>query len=787
VAHSDTAVVITCYELGRTLGAAIDSVLAQTAPAHEIVVVDDGSADVLTRQVLGWLEKREPHVRTIRSRHKGVAHARNLGIAATTAPFVVLLDGDDLFEPTYLEKASDVLREREDLSFVCCALQAFGRASYRWKPPPYTVAEALGRGACGHISTVFRRELWEDGAGFDEALPAYEDVDFWLGALRRDLRGVVLDEALLRYRVRQGSRYHSAVVRGDYLRAKEMLIDKHLVGASTRGEDVFVTLLDFGRELTAHASSLREQGDRLERALAETESEVERSRGVLAERGIPEVRWADTQERPHGSTPGEVEQHLTDRALVALYPRGLPERTLTIQAGDQWPALAKPTYDLVVLAGALERADDPEEALARCQATLRPGGRLIAAVGTMALVSGRRRGFTEASLRALLCGLFPASDVCVASHGNLVTSLCGIVGAPLRTLTPTELETVDPSHPTIVLGSAHLPRRGLRRRSQDGRPGWRPAPGHQAMRPQSGAILAYHRVAAIRPDFHRLCTPPELFAAQMELLAEHYRPVTLSELAAQAEAADVEPGTVAVTFDDGYLDNLEMASPIMAELDVPATFFITGTPSAQPRESWWDTAERIMLGEEPVPDRLTLELDDFTLDLNTRSDRERHGALLALHARLLDSQPERIEAIMARLTRWSELNLSPRHSHRLMTAQELVELAGRPGHQIGAHGLHHLLLPAQQREAKARELGECKAALESLVGEPVDQLAYPYGACDFETAEIAHELEFATACTVEPDAVSADSDLLRLPRLEVKDEDIESFRLGLEQTIGAAR
>jgi peptidoglycan/xylan/chitin deacetylase (PgdA/CDA1 family)/glycosyltransferase involved in cell wall biosynthesis len=787
VAHSGTAVVITCYELGHTLPAAIDSVLSQTAPAQEIVVVDDGSADVLTGQVLSWLEERQPRVRTIRAGHKGVAHARNLGIAATTAPFVVLLDGDDLFEPTYLEQASDLLRAREDLSFVCCALQAFGRASYRWKPPPYTVAEGLGRGACGHISTVFRRELWEGGPGFDESLPAYEDVDFWLGALRRGLRGVVLDEALVRYRVRQGSRYHSAVVRGDYMRAKEMLIDKHLDGAATRGEEVFVTLLDFEQELLTHASSLRDERDRLEQALSETEREVARCRSALIEKGIPEFRWGQAQGSADDTTPGEVERRLTDRALLDLYPRGLPERTLTIGARDPWPAPGKPAYDLVLIAGALECADDPEQALALCQAALRPGGRLIVAAGTMAIAPGRRRGFTEASLRALLCGLFPAGAVHVASRGNLVTSLCGVVGASLHTLTSTELDTVDSGHPTIVLGSARLPGRSLRRRSSHGRSASTPALGHQTMRPRRGAILAYHRVAAIRPDVHRLCTPPELFAAQMELLAQDYRPVALSELAAQAEAADLEPGTVAVTFDDGYLDNFETASPIMSELDVPATFFVTGPPSEQPRESWWDTAERIMLGDEPVPDRLTLDVHDVTLELSTRSDRERRAALLALHARLLDSKPERIEEIMAQLASWSGLDLSVRHSHRLMTAQELVELTGRPGHRIGAHGLHHLLLPAQKREAKARDLGECKAALERLVGEPVDHLAYPYGACDFETAEIADELEFATACTVEPDAVSSDSDRLRLPRLEVKDEDIESFRLRLEQIIGAPR
>ena len=255
---SQTAVVITCYDLGATVPEAVDSLAAQTVKPLEIILVDDGSQDALTRQVVDWLDVYDPAVSVIRSEHRGVAHARNLGIASTNAPHVVLLDGDDLFEPTYLEQAEELLRQRPDLSLVCCALQAFGRASYRWKPPPYTVTDAIARGACGHISTVFRRGVWNAIGGFDEALPAYayEDIDFWLRALELGFRGAILDDALLRYRVRHGSRYHSTVVRGEYLRAKELLLAKHAAAVRSRGEDIFVSLLDFQREIAAHGGWL---------------------------------------------------------------------------------------------------------------------------------------------------------------------------------------------------------------------------------------------------------------------------------------------------------------------------------------------------------------------------------------------------------------------------------------------------------------------------------------------------------------------------------------------------
>ncbi|HEU4703999.1 MAG TPA: glycosyltransferase [Conexibacter sp.] len=782
---SETAVVVTCYEQGGTLPETVESVLAQTAPAQEVVVVDDGSAGALTLHVLDWLERRDPRVRVLRVEHGGPARARNAGIAATSAPFVVLLDGDDLFEPSYLARAGTLLREREDLHFVCCALQAFGRASYRWKPPEYTVAQALGRGACGHISTVFRREVWSDGPGFDPSLPAYEDVDFWLGALRRGLRGLILDEALVRYRVRHGSRYHSAVVQGAYVPAKERLLARHLDAAGTRGEDVLVTLIDFEREQVGHLASVREQRAEVERELADAEREIAQARAALEARTVPPLQWR----RPAASAPGAVERHLTERLLHELCPPGAaPARTLRIGRGDPWPHAARPLYDLIVVAGALEGAHDPRAALARCRAALRPGGTLVAAAATAACGDGRRRGFTEAALRHLLCECFPPGAVQVAADGNLMTTLCALAGAPLEALAPRELEHVDPAHATVVAGVAHAPaprRRGLRQRHAPARAASAPPHGTPQPRPPRAAILCYHRVAALHPDVHHLCMPPERFAAHMELLAERYRPVPLAQLAAEAAAGELAPGTVAVTFDDGYLDNLEVASPVASELEIPVTFFVSGAPTEEEREGWWDTVQRILLGEEPIPEQLALELaEDDVLRLPTRDVAQRRAALQALHGRLLHAGPERIDALIAALADWSELDLAPRHSHRLMTAPELAELAARPGHAIGAHGRHHLLLPSHPRAVQARELGDSKAALEWILDAPVELLAYPYGGCDLETVAVADELGFAVACTVEPDAVQPGSDPLRLPRIELRDEDREQLRLRLEQAIG---
>ena len=98
------AVVVTCHDLGRTLGEALDSVTRQTRAASELVVVDDGSTDVYTRQVLARLEGSG--TRVIQSGGGGASTARNAGARATTAEYLVWLDADDVLDAGYFAAAA---------------------------------------------------------------------------------------------------------------------------------------------------------------------------------------------------------------------------------------------------------------------------------------------------------------------------------------------------------------------------------------------------------------------------------------------------------------------------------------------------------------------------------------------------------------------------------------------------------------------------------------------------------------------------------------------------------
>jgi glycosyltransferase involved in cell wall biosynthesis len=126
------SVVIPCYNLGEFLDQAVQSVLDQTIQDVEILVVDDGSTDEATRQLIA--SYRRPRTVVLRTTNQGLARARNFGLQHARGRFVSFLDADDLLRPTFLEKAVAVLERNERVAFVSCWLKTFGVISFDWTP-----------------------------------------------------------------------------------------------------------------------------------------------------------------------------------------------------------------------------------------------------------------------------------------------------------------------------------------------------------------------------------------------------------------------------------------------------------------------------------------------------------------------------------------------------------------------------------------------------------------------------------------------------------------------------
>ena len=203
------AIVMTAYNVADYIGAAIESALAQTFSDFELLVVDDGSTDD-TPQIAGAIA--DARLRVVRSPHRGAAAQLREGIALTQAHYLALLDGDDLWSPTKLERHVQFLdaHPEADLTFSWSRIidehgRDTGLASRHWNGP-ISFDELLADNVIGNGSAlVLRRYALTAAGGIDPAFSAYYDLDAWLRmAARRPGSLWAIPEFLTFYRRRAG-------------------------------------------------------------------------------------------------------------------------------------------------------------------------------------------------------------------------------------------------------------------------------------------------------------------------------------------------------------------------------------------------------------------------------------------------------------------------------------------------------------------------------------------------------------------------------------------------------
>jgi glycosyltransferase involved in cell wall biosynthesis len=222
-ANSDITVVIACHDYGRFLQEAVDSVLDQDGGPPQVVVVDDGSTDQDTLAVLDRLQG-QPSVAVRRQDNRGVAVARNAGIALAATSYVLVMDADDRLALGALRLLRAVLEADGELGFAYGHMRFFGDWEGILRFPPYHPYRLLFRHIVG-LSALARREVFEQTGGFDPDFGEYEDWELWVHALARGWQGRQVDAVTLEYRRHQGSKHGED--RRAYRRAYHRLHRKH--------------------------------------------------------------------------------------------------------------------------------------------------------------------------------------------------------------------------------------------------------------------------------------------------------------------------------------------------------------------------------------------------------------------------------------------------------------------------------------------------------------------------------------------------------------------------------
>ena len=225
------SVVVPVFQGERFLAETLDSIAAQTYPAVETIVVDDGSTDS------GHVIARSREVRYIRQANAGVAAARNTGIKAARGDLIALLDQDDLWVPHKFTRQVEHMLAHPEVGIVRCRMSVFLEPGT--PRPPWMPMELLESNPPGYLpgAVLARRNLFDEVGAFDTNLRFANDADWLARAHDAGVKSHVLDEPLLRYRVHNSNDSHlRAATRAELPRLFRAAITRKRQAAASAGE-----------------------------------------------------------------------------------------------------------------------------------------------------------------------------------------------------------------------------------------------------------------------------------------------------------------------------------------------------------------------------------------------------------------------------------------------------------------------------------------------------------------------------------------------------------------------
>ena len=198
------SVVIPYYNLGKTLPETIESIKETEYKKYEIVIVNDGSTDQESLDVLKQYENDEK-IRIINIKNKGLANARNVGAEAAKGEFVAFIDADDKIDKTFYPKAINILHQYDNVSYVYSWVQYFEGSTAVWPTFNIHIPYLLCANMLAAYSVIRKNDFLNFGKNRIKMEYGMEDYDGWVSLAEHGCLGVSIPEKLNLYRVRKDS------------------------------------------------------------------------------------------------------------------------------------------------------------------------------------------------------------------------------------------------------------------------------------------------------------------------------------------------------------------------------------------------------------------------------------------------------------------------------------------------------------------------------------------------------------------------------------------------------
>lgn len=220
------SVIIPCYNQAEYILDAVNSVKESSFKDVEIIVINDGSTNILKEDFNKLLEGYD-NLKIIHQNNLGVCRARNNGIEAASGEYILPLDADDKIAPTYIEQAVKILDENENIGVVYCEAEYFGGKSGKLNLKPATVINMLTQNRIFAASMFRKSDFTKFGGYRPDGELGCEDWDLWLSFIENGYEIYQIPEILFYYRKHPNTRTEEALKFHKYIQIRKNIIKLH--------------------------------------------------------------------------------------------------------------------------------------------------------------------------------------------------------------------------------------------------------------------------------------------------------------------------------------------------------------------------------------------------------------------------------------------------------------------------------------------------------------------------------------------------------------------------------
>ncbi len=287
-------------------------------------------------------------------------------------------------------------------------------------------------------------------------------------------------------------------------------------------------------------------------------------------------------------------------------------------------------------------------------------------------------------------------------------------------------------------------------------------------------VLLFHRVENLETSFSIIVNEKN-FEDQLKYICSRYKVLRCDE-----DWSNVDRKSVALTFDDGYIDFYTKAYPLLKKYNVPATVFISTGGIDNNKEFWWDELEHI-LNQNRLPNTIKTKRKEFYVN----NFKNRSELINDVREEIINNtfciRDEEIDSLKNQVNPY----LKSRPKYRTMNTKEISCLSMDPLITIGAHTVNHILCDFENYNVQREEIKNSKIMLENIIDKEVNLFAYPNGNIGKDTRSILKDLGFVRSFTCEHASIEYDEHVFDIPRSAVLNWDysqLEQRFRGIWQT-----